>query len=78
MIYFFILNENIFGCAESLCRMWAFSRWSARASRRGVFSCGVPALGLVAVVRGLGCPAAGGVFPDQGLNLCSLRWQADF
>ena len=25
----------------------------------------------------VGCPAACGIFPDQGLNLCSLHWQAD-
>ena len=25
----------------------------------------------------LSCPRAGGIFLDQGLNLCSLHWQAD-
>ena len=29
------------------------------------------------VVPGLGCPEACGIVPDQGLNLCLLRWQAD-
>ena len=28
--------------------------------------------------RGLRCPMACGIFPDQGSNLCSLRWQADY
>ena len=29
------------------------------------------------VVLGLSCPAACGIFLDQGLNLCPLDWQAD-
>ena len=31
----------------------------------------------VAVAHGLSCSKACGIFPDQGSNLCSLRWQAD-
>ena len=31
----------------------------------------------VAVAWGFHCPAACGIFLDQGSNLCSLRWQAD-
>ena len=31
----------------------------------------------VVVVHGLDCPMACGIFPDQGLNLCLLHWQAD-
>ena len=31
----------------------------------------------VVVAYGLSCPPACGVFLDQGLNLCLLRWQAD-
>ena len=31
----------------------------------------------VAVAHGLSCSAACGIFPDQGLNPCSLHWQAD-
>ena len=34
-------------------------------------------MGSVVVARGLSCPVACGVFPDQGLNLCPLHWQAD-
>ena len=33
--------------------------------------------GLVVVVHWLSCSAAGGVFPDQGSNLCLLLWQMD-
>ena len=32
----------------------------------------------VAVVHGLSCPLACGIFPDQGANPCALRWQADY
>ena len=38
----------------------------------------IPGLqGSVVVVHGLSCPAACGIFPDQGLNPCTLHWQAD-
>ena len=29
------------------------------------------------VARGLGCPAACGIFMDQRSNLCPLHWQAE-
>ena len=31
----------------------------------------------IVVVHRLSCSAASGIFPDQGLNLCLLHWQAD-
>ena len=31
----------------------------------------------VVVALGLSCPETCGIFPDQGLNLCPLHWQAD-
>ena len=31
----------------------------------------------VGVAPRLSCPAICGIFPDQGSNLCLLRWQAD-
>ena len=31
----------------------------------------------VAAVRGLGCPVACGIFPNQGLNVRPLHWQVD-
>ena len=43
-------------------------------SRRG-WALGARA--LVVGPLGLSCSMAGGVFPDQGLNLCPLHWQAD-
>ena len=33
--------------------------------------------GSVAVVCGLSCSAAGGIFPNQGSNPGALHWQAD-
>ena len=54
---------------------------SAQVSLCGGFSwCGAWALGHVGpvvVVRGRCCPAACGIFLDQGENSCPLHWQAD-
>ena len=33
--------------------------------------------GSVVVLHGPSCPVPCGIFPDQGLNLCSLNWQVD-
>ena len=56
-------------------------RCSVQASHCGDFSCGgAQALGAwasVVVVHRLSCSAACGIFPDQGLNPCPLRWQED-
>ena len=53
----------------------SFSSCGVRASvvvARGLWS-----TGLVVVVHGLCCSTACGIFPDQGLNLLPLHWQAD-
>ena len=45
-----------------------------------VFSgCGLEVLEcrLRSCVHQLSCPAACGIYPDQGLNLCPLHWQVD-
>ena len=53
----------------------------AQASHCGGLSCSrAPALGTrasVVEVGGLSCPLAYGIFPDQGLYPCPLRWQAE-
>ena len=53
----------------------------AQASHCGGFSCcRTRALGpwaSVVVACGLSCSMACGIFPDQGLNPCSLHWQVD-
>ena len=38
---------------------------------------GLESMSSGAVVHGLSCSAARGIFPDQGSNLCLLHWQAD-
>ena len=38
-------------------------------------SLGAQALGISSCGVGLSCPMAGGLFPDQGSNLCPLHWQ---
>ena len=46
----------------------------------GASRCGAQALGLralVAVVHGLGCSVACGIFLDQGSNPCPLHWEAE-
>ena len=59
-----------------LCCSWAFS--SCR--EWGLLFIMVPGLfsaGSVVVVPGLSCSGACGTFPDQGSNLCPLRWRVD-
>ena len=38
---------------------------------------GFSSWGSVIVAQGPTCPTARGVFPEQGLNQCSLHWQVD-
>ena len=66
--------------ACSLLRCTGFSCFGAWAL--GVGASGVAARGLsssdsVIVVHRLSCSVACGIFPDRGLNLCPLHWQAD-
>ena len=68
--------------AFSSCGEWCLlSSCGARASHCSGFSRGgawaLAHVGSVAVVLGLSCSTACGIFPDQGLNLCLLHWQAD-
>ena len=51
--------------------------WASVVVACGLRSCGSRGLGAwtsVAVVHGLSCSAACGIFPDQGSNPCPLRW----
>ena len=59
---------------------WALGARASVVVACGLGSCGSQALEckLSSVVRGLSSfPAACGIFPDQGSNLCPLHWQAD-
>ena len=84
--FFIFLFYFLFLCILVLVLLglsgWAFSSYNAQASHCGGFSCpGTQAprhVGSVVVVLGLSCPEACGILiPDQGLNPCLLRWQAD-
>ena len=71
---------------------WATLCWGLRASHRGGFSCcraralgmrasavvahGLQSAGSAVVAHGLNRSMACRIFPDQGLNLCLLHWQA--
>ena len=83
----------IFGCAGfssqlrlfSSCCTWTshcgrFSRCGAQALGRGgsvVAAPGLQSTDSIAVVHGLSCSTACGIFPDQGLNPCLPHLQAD-
>ena len=61
------------------CCARAFSSCGAQASHCCGFSCcRAQALnsGSIVVAPSLGFSEACGIFPDQELNLCPLRWQA--
>ena len=76
----FIAVRGLLITVDSLCcGAPALGARAAVGVARGLSSCGLWALepGSVVVVHGLSCSAACGIFPDQGLNLCPLPWQAD-
>ena len=65
------------------CRLWCTdlslrrllllrSTWTSAAAAPGPWS-----TDPVVVAHGLNCSSVCGTFPDQGLNLCLLLWQAD-
>ena len=47
------------------------------ASSSGGYTPGLQSTGSAVVVHGLRRSVAGGIFPDQELNLCLLYWQTD-
>ena len=79
-ILFFLINyfwlHWVFVAAQDL-----LSTCDAWASHGGGFSCCraqfLGCAGSVAVVHGLSCSVAYGVFLDQGSNPCPLHWQVD-
>ena len=58
----------------SSCGMWAQQLWHVGSV---VTARGLQSAGSVVVAHGLSCSVAREIFPDQGLNSCPLRWQAD-
>ena len=72
------------GCSSLQCMgfslWWLLSRCGARAlgARASlVAACRLYSWGSAAVVHGLSCPKAWGIFQDQKSNLYVLHWQAD-
>ena len=65
------------GCSEQASHPGGLSPCRARArGHLGLWARWLRLPGATVVVRGLRCSKCG-VFPDQGLNQCLLRWQAD-
>ena len=55
-------------------------RWPHLPQSTGTTACGPQRplhAGSLVVAHRPSCSAAGGIFLDQGLNLCLLNWQAD-
>ena len=51
--------------------------WASVVAEHGLHNCSPQArdeTGSVAVAHRLSCSTRGGIFPDQGLNLCLLHW----
>ena len=81
---FLFIDLFIFGCVGSslLCGLSLVvasggysSLWGAGFSLRWLLL--LQSTGSVFMVHRLSCSAARGIFPDQGMNLCPLHWQAD-
>ena len=64
--------QNTFQFSHSCCRAQAPGQACSVIAAHGLWS-----LGSVVVAHRLGCFAACGIFPDQGLNPCPLHWPAD-
>ena len=86
--FFFFFNKFIYlflaalglrcGAGASHCSGFSCCGAQALGARASVVVArGPESAGSVVVVHGLSCPAACGIFPDQGSNPCPLHWQAD-
>ena len=71
-----VLGLRFYARAFSSCGKWG-PLFIAVRGRLLLRSTGSRRAGSVVVVHGPSCSAARGIFPDQGSNLCPLRWQAD-
>ena len=78
----------LFSCSVKSSQCGGFSRCGAWAVGRVCFqrlqladsvvaTLRLQGTGSIVVARGLSCSVAGGIFLDQGSNLCLLHWQAD-
>ena len=71
--FFKLLFLNFLAVLGLHCCAQAFSS----CGEQGLLPAHVERVGSVLVVDWLSCPEACGIFPDQGLNLCPLYWEAD-
>ena len=79
-LYVFLKNNNSFLAAQGLgcyvqASLVAVSKIYSWCSGFSLWSMGSSHVGLVAVLHGLSCPMACGIFLDQESNLCPLHWQ---
>ena len=65
-----VAERRLQGVRASVVSACGLGSWGSWALRDRLSSCG--AVGA----HGLSCSVACGIFPDQGLNLCFLHWQA--
>ena len=67
-----LIYSFIFVCAGSSLRCAGSLQWLhlLQGMALGVWA-------SVVVMHGFSCSVACGIFPDQGLNPCTLHWQAD-
>ena len=56
---------------------WPLGARASAVMVRGCRSRGLWSTGSVVAVQGFSCSTVCGIFPNQGLNPCSLHWQAD-
>ena len=63
------MGFSLAGGVGATVKVWGISLWWLLL---------LQSTGSVVVAHGLVSPAACGIFPDQGSNLCCLHWQADF
>ena len=59
-------------CSVFCCRIQVLGAWTSV-----VVACWLQSVGSVVVEQRLSCPAACGIFPDQGLNQCPLHCKMD-
>ena len=72
-----VMRGGYFLLAASYCRGFSCCRTPALGQLSVVAAPWLQSKGLIVVVHGLICPAACGIFPDQGLNPHLLHWQAN-
>ena len=73
------LQRLLVAVASPVAELRLWDTEAAVAAGCGLHSCGsrLKNMGFIAVMHGLPCSVAYGIFPDQGSNSGLLLWQAD-